>query len=163
MPPSGRRIRFRTPETIELLDVLLTLDLVGVKLAPLAEGQVHRNMEPLAGALAKIRADPLDGPISKAIEALRPCTGKKLDESVDEGIWQTLVEENISIETVLELLSFLADTDNSPLAVAAATLYFSLLRVPGAFLYHVFNALVVRASTSALKKWIYTVAGTLHH
>jgi hypothetical protein len=118
-------------------------------------------MEALADTLVKIRANPLDGPISLAIEALRPCIGKKLDDSVDETIWQTLSEEDISIETLTELLHYLAESESGPLAIAASSLYFALLRVPGAFLYHVFNAMVVRACTSALKKWIYTVAGTI--
>lgn len=156
-----RHVRFRTPEVSALLDLFHGLQLEGVRLEPQADGE-SRNLQPLQAALKNAKAlSPLDGPLPAAIDALRLMSDSKLHQNDEETIWQTLSDEGIIMDTVVELLHQLSETETGPLALSAASLYFALLRIPGAFMYRVFSAYAFRICLSAVKKWIYTVAGTI--
>lgn len=160
MAPRGKSVRFRTPEVSELLDIFSKLGLVDLHL-DLSEDGVNNSTEALKPAILELRKQgSTNGPLSRAIDAVRPCIRRKKSADDDETLWQSLKEEKVETETIVELLHVLADSDPSPLAIEASSLYFALLQVPGAFMYHVFNAMVFRTCTTSLKKWIYSVAGS---
>lgn len=154
-----RHVRFRTPEVSALLELFQALHLGGVKLEPATDGE-SRSLQPLQEALKAARAQsPFDGLFPTAIDALRGMSYAKLNDSDEETIWQSLADEGIAMDTVVELLQQLAENEAGPLALVAASLYFAILRIPGAFMYRVFSSYAFRMCLGVVKKWIYTVAG----
>jgi len=160
MAPRGHRVRFRTPEVSELLDIFSKLGLVGLHLES-SEDEAQRDVEALKPAISELRsATSTNGLLSRALDAVRPLIRRKKQVEDDETLWQSLKDEKLETETIVALLSVLAESESNTLAIEATSLYFALLQVPGAFMYHIFNALVFRTCTSSLKRWIYSVAGS---
>ena len=159
MAPHNRRVRFRTPEVSSLVKAFEELELIGVNLKTSDDGQT-KDIEALKPAISKLRSSShSDGPLSALLDPLRRC-GRKQQEDDDETLWQSLLSENIAVETIVELIQVLADSETSQLAMVAAEIYFSLMLIPGAFMYHVYNALVFRTCITVLKKWISSVGGS---
>ena len=148
---------FTVDDLIQLLD---SIGLTGVQLKP-SNGDVNRDIGPLQPVISQLReSSTTNGPLSEAIEIVSSLLQASKKEDETQHIWKALGDAGISIEALVELIQHLSENDPSPLAIAAAGLYFALLRLSGAFLYHVFSALVFRTCITSLKKWIYAVAGT---
>lgn len=160
MGTNTKGARSRSFTIDDLLQLLNSTGINGVKLSP-ATDDINRDIGPLESVISRLRdASATNGPLTQAVEVVTHLCkhNKKDDES--QHFWKALEDADISIEALVELLNHLADSDPSPLSIAAACLYFALLRIPGAFLYHFFSAMVFRTCITSLKKWIYSVGGT---
>lgn len=160
MGGKSKRSVSRNVSVDDFVELLNSIGLAGVQLAP-ANDDVNRNVEPLQSTISLLReASATNGPLSQAIDIISQLAQHSKQGDDTQHIWQVLGDATISIEALVELLNHLAESDPSPLSIAASCLYFALLRLPGAFLYHVFRALVFRTCITSLKKWIYAVGGT---
>lgn len=160
MGGKSKRSVSRNVSVADFVELLNSIGLTGVQLPP-ANDDVNRNIEPLESTISLLReASASNGPLSQAIDIITQLSQHDKKDEDTQHIWQALSDASISIEALVELLNHLAESDPSPLSIAASCLYFALLRMPGAFLYHVFRALVFRTCITSLKKWIYAVGGT---
>lgn len=160
MPSHNKRVRIRTPEAGSLVKAFEKIGIIGMRLIE-SDSDGKLNTEPLQAAIADLRKTPItNGPFSTLLEAFDSYSSRKRELDEDESLWKTLESENIAIETVTELIHVLAEEDASPLSIAASEVYFAMLLVPGAFMYHAYNALIFRACISTLKKWISVVGGS---
>lgn len=160
MGPRTKSAHTRNVGVDDLLSIFESIGLTGVQLKP-SQSDVNRDLEPLQPVISQLRsASSTNGPLSEAADIISALLQHHNKDDESQHIWKTLDDAGISIEALVELLHHLADVDRTPLAIAACCLYFALLRMPGAFLYHVFSALVFRTCITSLKKWIYIAGGT---
>lgn len=155
-----KSVRFHSHMAEDLVSALTQLGIQGIQLEP-AEDGAQRDTEPLQRAISMLKEAPLSqSPLVAVIDSISSLIQSSNKDKDEEPIWKTISGAKISIETLVALIHVLAEEKSTPLSILASSLYFSLLQLPGAFLYHAFSALTFRTCIASLKKWIYTVAGT---
>ena len=153
MASTAKHVRFHLPDACNIAETLELIRFSGIKFDQ-HQKEVPKELKSLKNNLKQ-----------NNLELLNQITTLLFDKrdkwnNDDVTLWEDLSQRDIHPETVAKTLFLIMEEETSFSTILAATSYFCFLQIPGSFLYHVYDALIVTLATKLMKKWLFTFSGT---